>query len=62
MSRLAHGPAAASVTGRVFAGLAPQVYVSNGGGGTVTPIATATNTPGPPIKVGAGPYAVAITP
>ena len=30
--------------------------------GTVTPIRTATNTPGPAIKVGSGPEAVAITP
>jgi YVTN family beta-propeller protein len=29
---------------------------------TVTPIATATNTPGPPIEVGSGPWAFAITP
>jgi DNA-binding beta-propeller fold protein YncE len=28
----------------------------------VVPIATATNTPGPPIPVGDGPYAIAITP
>ena len=30
--------------------LAQTIYVSNGRGGTVTPIATATNTPGPPIE------------
>ena len=30
--------------------------------GTVTPIATATNTAGPPIPVGADPNAIAITP
>ena len=30
--------------------------------GTVTPIATATNTAGTPIQVGDGPYAIAITP
>ena len=30
--------------------------------GTVTPIATATNTPGAPIEVGSGPWAFAITP
>ena len=30
--------------------------------GTVTPIATATNTAGTPIEVGDGPYAIAITP
>jgi YVTN family beta-propeller protein len=28
----------------------------------VTPIAVATNTPGPPIQVGCGPWAFAITP
>jgi YVTN family beta-propeller protein len=33
-----------------------------GGRDTVTPIATATNTPGKPIKVGKGPWAIAITP
>jgi DNA-binding beta-propeller fold protein YncE len=38
------------------------VYVSNGRGGTVTPIDTATNTPGPPIPIGRGPGLIAITP
>ena len=38
------------------------VYVSNGRGGTVTPIVTATNTPGPPIPVGRGPGLIVITP
>ena len=37
-------------------------YVANDGSGTVTPIATATNTAGPPITVGSDPYAIAITP
>ncbi len=37
-------------------------YVVNGGSDTVTPIATATNTAGPPITTGPGPDAVAITP
>jgi YVTN family beta-propeller protein len=46
------------------------VYVANtwentgrlaSGQSTVTPIATATNTPGPPIEVGQGPRAIAIT-
>ena len=32
------------------------------GSGTVTPIATATNTAGPPITVGSEPRAIAITP
>jgi len=43
------------VTGWVSAGLARTVYVSSGRGGTVTPIATATNTAGEPIEVGGGP-------
>ena len=34
----------------------------NYGDGTVTPIATATNTPGTPINVGTGPAGIAITP
>ena len=43
MSGLAQRRAAASpVTGRVVAGVTPTVYVSNGRGGTVTPIATVT--------------------
>ena len=37
-------------------------YVANGGSDTVTPIAAATNTAGPPITTGPGPDAVAITP
>jgi len=37
-------------------------YVVNEGSGTVTPIATATNTAGPPITLGTAPYAIAITP
>jgi hyaluronoglucosaminidase len=37
-------------------------YVVSIGAGTVTPISTATNTPGRPIKVGAHPFAIAITP
>jgi DNA-binding beta-propeller fold protein YncE len=38
------------------------VYVSNGRGGTVTPIATATSTAGPPIQVGDRQYGIAILP
>ena len=45
-----------------MSGLARTVYVSNGRGGTVTPIATVTNTPGPPIPVGRGPGLIVITP
>ena len=63
MSGLTQGPAAAaSVTGRAFTGQAPTLYVSNGRGGTVTPIATATNTAGQPIQVGRGPGLIVITP
>jgi YVTN family beta-propeller protein len=37
-------------------------YVANTDDGTVTPIRTATNTAGPPIPVGSGPFDIAITP
>jgi YVTN family beta-propeller protein len=37
-------------------------YVTNFGGGTVTPINTATNTAGATIAVGSNPFGVAITP
>jgi len=37
-------------------------YVASWQGGVVVPIATTTNTAGPPIQVGDGPYAIAITP
>ena len=37
-------------------------YVAVRESGTVVLIATATNTPGEPIKVGGAPYAIAITP
>jgi YVTN family beta-propeller protein len=40
----------------------PTVYVSNQSSNNVTPIAVATNTPGPPIPVGIGPAGVAVTP
>ena len=45
-----------------MSGPARTVYVSNGRAGTVTPIAAATNTPGPPIPVGRGPGLIVITP
>ena len=45
-----------------MSGPVQTVYVSNGRGGTVTPIDTATNTPGPPIPIGRGPGLIAITP
>jgi len=38
------------------------VYVLNQGSGTVTPISTATNTAGKPIKVGHSPCSIAIAP
>jgi YVTN family beta-propeller protein len=37
-------------------------YVPNEGSGTVTPITTATNTPGSPIPVGLDPHSIVITP
>ena len=37
-------------------------YVANAGSDTVTPIATASNTAGPPITTGYNPFAIAITP
>lgn len=40
----------------------PTAYVTNEGSGTVTPINTATNTPGTPIAVGHQPTGIAITP
>ena len=52
-----------------MSGPVQTVYVSNGRGGTVTPIDTATNTPEPPIAVGVNrpglhnqPDGIAITP
>ena len=44
------------------AGPVQTVYVSNGREGTVTPIDTATNTPGPPIPIGRGPGLIAMAP
>jgi YVTN family beta-propeller protein len=38
------------------------VYVPNGRGGTVTPIAAATGVPGPPIPIGRTAGDIAITP
>ena len=37
-------------------------YVGSAGAGTVTPIATATNTTGDPITTGSEPKHIAITP
>jgi YVTN family beta-propeller protein len=44
------------------AALAGTAYVANDGASTVTPINTATNTPGTPITVGENPSGIAITP
>jgi YVTN family beta-propeller protein len=44
------------------AGSPPTVYVANSGTDTVTPISTATNQAGKPIKVGPNPKVIAITP
>lgn len=44
-----------------MSGAAHTLYVSNGRGDTVTPIATATNTAGPPIPVGRAPGWIAVT-
>jgi YVTN family beta-propeller protein len=48
----------------VAAGKAPSpvAYVVNGSSGTVTPISTATNSPGKPVRVGSLPHQIAITP
>jgi YVTN family beta-propeller protein len=63
VSELTQRPAeAASAAARSPRSLPPTLYVSDVAGSTVTPIATATNTPGPPIEVGNVPMAIAITP
>jgi YVTN family beta-propeller protein len=58
--------AAASTVGSPASEAGPQsrftVYVANAGSDTVTPIATATNTAGPPITTGQTPSAIAINP
>ena len=51
-----------SVSRAGSAGRQVTVYVANTGSDTVTPIATATNTAGPPITVGLHPGNIAITP
>ena len=43
-------------------GPAPTLYVANGESDTVTPVNTATNTPGAPIPVGDDPDSIAISP
>jgi YVTN family beta-propeller protein len=42
--------------------LGKTAYVVNYGSNTVTPITTATNIAGQPIKVGKAPYGIVITP
>jgi DNA-binding beta-propeller fold protein YncE len=60
---LATGTVAAAVSpGMASASTSdPTAYVTNSSGTTVTPIDTATQTPGTPITVGNDPVAVAIT-
>jgi YVTN family beta-propeller protein len=53
----AAAPTAAARPTRVI-----TAYVVNGDSGTMTPINTATNKAGRPIKVGLSPVAIAITP
>jgi YVTN family beta-propeller protein len=54
--------AGASRTASAGPGSPFTVYVANGGSDNVTPIQTATNTPGAPIPAGSQPFAIAITP
>jgi YVTN family beta-propeller protein len=53
---------AGSLSSSAGPGSPVTAYVANWGSSTVTPIATATNTAGPPITVGNGPQSIAITP
>jgi YVTN family beta-propeller protein len=57
--RAATAPAARAPRVR---GRAQTAFVVNSGSGTVTPVDLATRRAGPPIKVGADPQAIAITP
>ena len=59
-----HAAAGTVSTAAAAAGPARPVtiYVANLGSGTVTPIATATNTAGPPIRTGDDTAVIAITP
>jgi len=58
------GAAGAATAPAPAAGPARPVtaYVVNSGDGTVTPVNTATNRPGRPIRVGLSPVDIAITP
>ena len=65
VATLAIVPAAATASagGAWHDRCAPQTaYVANYGSSTVTPISIRTNTVGPAIPVGSGPFAIAITP
>ena len=62
MALLTGAAAVARPGGASGAGPGYVAYVVNEGSNTVTPISTATNTAGKPIKVGQGPRAIAITP
>ncbi|MFI5068585.1 MAG: YncE family protein, partial [Streptosporangiales bacterium] len=53
---------AACGTNTTLPGRQVTIYVANNSSGTVTPISTATNTPGPAIKVGSNPQDIAVTP
>ena len=57
------GAAMADTAAAPARGVPPvTAYVANSGSGTVTPIATRTNTARRPIRVGSDPSAIAITP
>ena len=55
-------PRAAATTTGTVTGSASTLYVDNQISGTVTPISTATNTPGKAIKAGTAPANMEITP
>ena len=59
VSSTIHGSGATGAASRAHR---PIAYVANAGSGTVTPIRTATNTALAPIKAGASPAAIVITP
>src|SRR6185312_6841248 len=61
-AKAGHGQSAEPVTAVHLARGPFTVYVLNQGSGTVTPISTATNDAGKPIKVGHSPCSMAITP
>ena len=63
LGSLVAGADAARIAGSPAGPATPvTAYVANIASETVTPIATATNTAGPPINVGRDPDAIAITP